>query len=94
MIQFYSDNVTYLHNLTLSVLPHNIEITDYCDVTSPYVYRLNVLPVAKLTMSKHWREIYSFTHWIFYVYLLKVNVIKRMFMQGCKLMRYVVCDSD
>jgi len=24
-----------------AVLPHNIETTDYCDVTSPYVYRVS-----------------------------------------------------
>jgi len=40
MIQFYSNNMTNLCHLTspqYAVLPRNIEITDYCDVTSPYV---------------------------------------------------------
>jgi len=49
-IQFYSNNMTNLHHLTLPVLPHNtVTVTwpqDYCDITSPYV-----LPSLKLELN-------------------------------------------
>jgi len=37
LIQFYSNNATNLHHLTSPVLPRNMETTDYCGVSLPYV---------------------------------------------------------
>jgi len=38
IIQFYSSNEANLYVTQYDVLPHNIEIADNCDVTSPYVF--------------------------------------------------------
>ena len=52
LIQFYSNNARNLQHSTnftqYAVLPHNIETTDYCDVTSPYVYNCCLSPLYGL----------------------------------------------
>jgi len=44
-------NVTNLHQLT-SHMPHNMEIVDYCDVTSPYVLYVTLVGYAVISCVK------------------------------------------
>jgi len=47
------------------MLPYNIKIVDYCDITSSHLYSAKIFPTAHQLVTTNWQMQHKHTHWSF-----------------------------